>query len=434
MAMRKDTGAEKSAAMQKEATAAKPKTKAAKPKTKKRKRTKAQIERVKAAGARLACLAGAISALSSIRWEVMSETVQGAWHVVTLTSRGLICRCDANAGGKMICKHAFGVHRLLEHEWWKDRTRKRIRIKRQRIRCRDLECPSEKVVRNGRRKCKKKGLVQRYLCRSCGRTFSGIAGFVGRHYDAAVIMRVVSYVAARMSPDEMRKQLKNERIWVHESTIHRWVVFYSHMMDAYASTLRVDAGHQWHVDEIFFKILKMERYLFTVMDGATRFILSYEVSPDKPGFDPTRLFAAAAARALRLPRILVSDGLPAFIAPARKVFYRMRGPRFVHVREIHIQNLFNQNNISESLNGELKGRFQCVRGLKSEEPALIPLMIIYHNFFREHEGLEGRMTPAEAVGIDIVPVEDPDRQSSYERWITFVETAAVHAAASAASD
>ena len=396
--------------------------------TKKRKRTPAQINQVKEKGSRLAVVVGAIIALSSIRWTVTSETVKDLTYVVTLSSRGLICQCAANADGKMICKHTFGVGRLLEIEWWKNRIRKKIKIKRQRIRCRDPECPSEKVVRNGKRKCKKKGLVQRYLCRSCNKTFSGIVGFVGRHYDAATITKALFQVAACASPDQMRKNLKFEGISVHETTIHRWVECYSEMMRKYAGTLRVDAGHQWHVDEIlFFKMRKLERYLFTVMDGSSRFILSYEISTTKQNFNATNMFAAAAGRVLRRPRILVTDGLKAFIKPAKKVFYRVSGPRFTHVREIHLQNIFNQNNLSERLNGEFEDRFKCTRGLKSKNPSLIHLVIANHNFFREHEGLENNMTPAEAIGIDIMPVPDSDHTESCDRWITFIENAAIYA-------
>ena len=102
----------------------------------------------------------------------------------------------------MICKHVFGVHRLLEKEWWKNRSRKKVRIKRQKIRCRYRECQSENVIRHGKRKCKRKKPVQRYLCKSCGHTFSGIEGFVGRHFDADVIIKMLSLVAAKLSPDE----------------------------------------------------------------------------------------------------------------------------------------------------------------------------------------------------------------------------------------
>ena len=123
------------------------------------------------------------------------------------------------------------------------------------------------------------------------------------------------------------------------------------MMGRYSATLRVYSGFLWHADEICIRILKQEWYLFAVMCGTSRFILSYVASPAKFGFDPVCLFAAAAAREVSLPRILVTDGLLAFIPAAKKAFYRSAGPRFVHVREIHLHNQFNQNTSTSGSTG-----------------------------------------------------------------------------------
>ena len=397
-----------------------------KPKKGKQRRTGRQVEEVRRRGEYIAGIAGAIIAISSIRWEVSSQTVRGLRYVVTLGSRGLICQCPANAGGRKICKHAFSIHKFLERTWW-GRPRRRIRIRRQEPRCRHKNCRSHEIVRNGRRRCRRKGPVQRYLCKSCGRTFSGIGGFVGRHFEATIIIRALSMTAARMSPGEVRPQFKLDGITIHQDTIARWSDCYSGVICRYSAALRVDAGHRWHVDELFFRARGAPRYLFAVMDGASRFILSCEVSPLKQGSDSSGLFARAAGRSLRPPRILVSDGLHEFRAAAKKAFYRAAGPRFAHIREIHIQNMFNQNNVYGRLNGEFKGRLRCARGLKSENSAVMRMLIIYHNFFREHSSLEDGMTPAEAVGIEIAPVRHSELAPECDRWITLIQNAAAAA-------
>ena len=88
---------------------------ASKPKQKKR-RSKNQLDCVRNKREQIARIAGAIIALSSIKWNVASQTVRGLQYVVTLSSLGLICSCPANAGGKMICKHAFAVHYIMVKE------------------------------------------------------------------------------------------------------------------------------------------------------------------------------------------------------------------------------------------------------------------------------------------------------------------------------
>ena len=121
-------------------------------------------------------------------------------------------------------------------------------------------------------------------------------------------------------------QFKLDGITIHKDTISKWSDHYSGIIGWYSAALRVDAGHRRHADEMLFGVRGATRYLFAVMNGASRFILSYEASPLKHGADPSGLFARAAERSLRLPRVLVSDGLHEFRAAARKVFYRAAGP------------------------------------------------------------------------------------------------------------
>ena len=75
----------------------------------------------------------------------------------------------------------------------------------------------------------------------------------------------------------------------------------------YESHLRI--GSRWSTDEKFKKIRGQDRWLLAVMDNATRFILSYHMSPIKRNYDATSLFKAAKERAGFTPKILVSDGL-----------------------------------------------------------------------------------------------------------------------------
>lgn len=233
-------------------------------------------------------------------------------------------------------------------------------------------------------------------------------------------------VAAKMSPTEVCRQMRLEGINIHPTTVAKWADHYSDIMHRYSTTLRVDTGYQWHVDELYFTVLSKVKYLFVVMDGTSRFVLAYEISSVKQGAKPAGLFAAAAARAVHLLRILVSDGLQEFCKTANKVFYRAAGPRFVHIRELHLKNILNQNNMYERLNGEFRDRPQCTQDLKSNDSAAIRLFMVHHNFFREYTSLENEITPAEAIGIDIVPVQGSNRTHDCNRRITFIQNAALN--------
>ena len=125
----------------------------------------------------------------------------------------------------------------------------------------------------------------------------------------------------------------------------RWTSHYSRLIDAHMRTLRPQIGFKWHADELYFKIRGQKRYLFAVMDGSTRFILSCDISCTKFGYKARSLFRMAAEQAGCLPRILVTDGLNSFATAATKTFWRRKGVRFVHVSETHIRDQFNHNNM-----------------------------------------------------------------------------------------
>ena len=208
------------------------------------------------------------------------------------------------------------------------------------------------------------------------------------------------------------------------------MVEYSGMLNRFSKTLRPRLGHRWHCDEVFFRILGLERWLFTVMDGRTRFIMSWDISHTKTGYRPLRLFLAARDLAGVDPWVFVTDGLDIFARAAGRAFRRRWGFRMVHIREVHTHNQLNFNNIIEKLNGEFKHRIKTARGFnltpdrKADRlpeggcPALIRMMIIHHNFFRPHMGLDGR-TPAEAAGITI---------HGEDKWVTMICNAALSAA------
>jgi putative transposase len=70
----------------------------------------------------------------------------------------------------------------------------------------------------------------------------------------------------------------------------------------------------------------------------------------------------------------------------------------------------------ERLNGEIRDREKTMRGIKKSDTAILTGYQLYHNYFREHEGLSGK-TPAEIAGIKI---------EGQNKWITVIQNAKVN--------
>ena len=85
-----------------------------------------------------------------------------------------------------------------------------------------------------------------------------------------------------------------------------------------------------------------------------------------------------------------------------------------HIRHIHLAG-DHQNNKMERLNGEIRDREKVMRGLKKMDSMALKGYQLYHNYFREHEGLVGK-TPAEVAGIKI---------EGQNKWRTVIQNAAL---------
>jgi hypothetical protein len=109
---------------------------------------------------------------------------------------------------------------------------------------------------------------------------------------------------------------------------------------------------------------------------------------------------------------LISDGGPNFSDAVKKEFYTLQRPRTRHIHHIRFKG-DNNNNKMERMNGEIRDREKVTRGLKKVDSPLLKGYQIYHNYIREHEGLNGQ-TPAEKCGIKI---------EGNDKWMTIIQNA-----------
>ena len=135
---------------------------------------------------------------------MLSRSARGLWHVVVLCASGLVCSCGGAAGGRHPCRHAAAVDEVMRRVH--GGAPGRVRIGRVPRRCPHGcgSAPSAGLTKYGRRRCRQK-TEQRYMCRSCGRTFSGTDGFRGRHSPAWAVAAALFAVAAGLSPARARK-------------------------------------------------------------------------------------------------------------------------------------------------------------------------------------------------------------------------------------
>ena len=314
-------------------------------------------------------------------------------YTVILGVKGFVCDCPQARFGKGLCKHMAAVEVWLAGQWAALHERAVTIIKRPSVKC-HYGCKNAHIVKDGPRKTEWKGKVQKYLCRDCGRRFSGLRKLKGHHAPTGVMADGLSLASKGMSMSDVVQELARRGHHFHPSTIYRWAAKCGPLMDAYTKKFSPWAGFKWHCDEIRHKILGEKAYLFMVMDYSTRFVPAGMASPKKFGAKPLRMFKRAASWAGVAPWVFVTDGLSDFVGQAKKAFWRNVGRLFVHVAEIHSHNAYN---VQESLNRDIKP-LRRRGGFKIMNSPLIALGILGYNFFRPHGAPGGRM-PAEAAGM-----------------------------------
>jgi hypothetical protein len=131
---------------------------------------------------------------------------------------------------------------------------------------------------------------------------------------------------------------------------------------------------------------------------------------------PRGLFAQGKEITGKKPVRLITDGLPAYHSAWKREFYSNMGPKREHIKDITLRGDIH-NQPMERMNGEIRDREKTMRGLKYKDSPIFTGLQVYHNFFREHEGLKGK-TPAEASGIQI---------EGENKWQTFIQNATLGA-------
>lgn len=148
------------------------------------------------------------------------------------------------------------------------------------------------------------------------------------------------------------------------------------------------------------------------MDDATRFMIAQQVADTKYTHDVQPLFKEAKEAMGKKPKTLISNGAMNFHNAWKREYFSIRGEHAQHIRHIHLDG-DHHNNKMERLNGEIRDREKTMRGIKKADSAILTGYQLYHNYFREHEGLAGK-TPSEVAGIRI---------EGKNKWMTVIQNA-----------
>jgi len=351
-----------------------------------------------------------ITQLDKNSFLVPSQSNKNLKYRVEKIGDGWWCECPDHQYRLVYCKHIYAVQFWLS---LKEKLQKQtVTIKTPEVyQCKF--CNSPNIIKYGR-----KGRKQAYHCKNCNRTFVVDDGFRKMRYDPQVITAMLDLYFKGVSLRKLADHLHQFfGLKINFRTIHRWIERYIKLMSEYVSSLVPELSGEFHADEMNVKVKGNWKWLWSIMDKDTRFLLASQITEKREIEDARRLFQKAKAIAKTKPKKVVTDGLPAYRKAFTKEFWvRNKAERPEHISHIRLAGDIN-NNLIERFQGTRRERDKVLRGMKKDDTPIVEGFDIYYNFIRPHMALNGK-TPAEKANINL--------NLDQNRWLSLIKQALNH--------
>jgi len=252
-------------------------------------------------------------------------------------------------------------------------------------------CQSPNVIKYGKYKD-----VQRYFCKDCKRKFAGIDTIPKMQYPTDQISDVLNMYYEGMSLNEIRRNLiQQENSYISDVTALNWVRRFSKPVIMEANKYKPDVGSVWVADETMIELDGKNIWFWDIIDTKTRFLIASHMSYGRTTKDAQVLMKQAYDRTGKIPRIIYTDKLQAYLDGIELTF----GADTKH-QQGNPFDVENNTNLIERFHSTIKSRTKVMRGLHTPESARLFLdgWLVHYNFFRPHMSLKDR-TPASVAGI-----------------------------------
>jgi len=240
--------------------------------------------------------------------------------------------------------------------------------------------------------------TQLYMCKSCKRKFTDNDALPRMRTPTEQVSDALNMHYEGMSFNAIKRNLKQQNNYdVSDIAIYKWVDRFTDDAIKKFKDVHPNVGDVWVADETVLKIGGENVWFWDIIDTKTRYLLASRVSLTRTTNDARMLMQAAAKRAGKTPKYVITDKLYAYLDGIELAF----GADTEHIQSRPF-TVKNSTNLIERFHGTLKDRTKVMRGLKDMASAVqfTDGFLIHYNCFRPHSALKDR-TPAQAAGVDL---------------------------------
>ncbi len=282
-----------------------------------------------------------------------------------------------------------------------------------------IYCNSRNTKKRGLRYTKNRGNIQRYFCKNCRKNFILDDGFCRMKNSKNKITLCLDLFFRGISTRSIQKHL--QAFYPHNSnnsTIYRWVVKYSNLINDYTNKLNVQAGKELMSDEVEYRRRKSHKaklgveqnWFVDVMDTKTRFIVASDYLQSRTIENMANVLKVAKQKTGEQVNVVTTDGLQAYRKALNKSFgLHKREAKTKIVHNIVIADERGFNHKIERLHNNVRARTKVFRGFHGSLYSAQSIMKgweIYYNFIRVHQAIN--KCPYE-LAIPTLKLEDNNR-------------------------
>ena len=281
------------------------------------------------------------------------------------------------------------------------------------VKCR--YCKSEAIVKRGLSPTRNRGKQQRYLCKSCKKSFIQDLGFWKMKNSEEIITMSVDMYLSNLSSRKMRNQLsRHMKTKISHISVLDWVRKYVLKVHKYVETLNYNLGGIFYADETVINRQGRNDKFWACVDWKTRMITGIHYSITANPQEAVIFLRKAVEKGK--PSYIQTDAAGFYPRAFRKLFYsRQRkdleiGHRIQNYSETGIHNYK-----IETVFMKIKDRVDDFRGLKAlwSAPILMAGIVIQHNFIEAHTTT--RQIPCESAGQVL--------DAGVNRWLGLIKIA-----------
>ncbi len=283
-------------------------------------------------------------------------------------------------------------------------------------------CKSEHTVKRGLSPTQNRGKQQRYLCKSCKRTFIQDLGFWKMKNSESKITSAIDLYFSNLSSRKVRNHFRRhlEHNSSHE-TVLKWCRKYVLKVQNYVDKQEPKLSGKIYADETDIPRGRNTKRkggdkFWCAVDWDTRYISSIHYSLNVNTEEAKTFLRKLGEKTY--PYFVQTDSAPFYVKAMKKIFDTNKHFPFRTQHKVNNYQKTKRHNVRiETVFSKIKDRVDDFRGLKAlwSAPILLAGIVLQHNFIEAHT-TTGKV-PSELAGLNL--------DVGVNRWLGLIRLASL---------